>query len=102
MPLTVRYPNGARVTYNRADNVAYGADGCFKLLNRKGEWIALLQGSSGAIVESGLPCAVTGPGESDDVRLKYVLENLRRMDLTLLRELKAALTEFNATTHCWG
>ncbi len=102
MSLTVRYPNGATVTYNKAHKIAYRPDGHFEVLDTKGHWVASIQGSSGAIVEAGLPCAITGPGESDRSRLRYVLENLRHMDEVLLRQLKAALKDFDARTYSWG
>lgn len=101
--IRVRYPNGLVVTYNRAGFLRHG-DGGWHLYtdNTASNWVASIQPSSGAIIESHRPCSIHTEGRvpADQVR---ALLNDRLEDLPdhLLADLKSRLQDFDARRRCW-
>lgn len=60
--LTVRFPTGVALTYNDAHDVEYNTfSKRFQLLNKKGEWVAVLTESTGCIIEADAPCSIKIP-----------------------------------------
>jgi len=95
MSLTVRYPNGTSVDYNTAVKMTYRSDGVFELLDGNGNWIASIQGSSGAIVERYWPCVIRDGLDSAARRFADNPERLRDVDWNVLADIKRALRSFH-------
>lgn len=59
--LTVRYPNGQAIQYNNANYLRYSTS-AYEIYNgdpdKSGKWIASIQLSAGAIVETTCPCKI--------------------------------------------
>lgn len=107
--LTVRFPNGQKLTYNDAHYVS--RDETFWDLysdSEKTHWIASIQGSAGGIVESEKPCRV----ENENIGLterrafeivEAVLSEGRHGERcgSLTAKIKRHLRHFNTKTWRW-
>ena len=116
MSLTVRYPNGQAITYNRANVLRYGPH-CWQLYYKdaagRETWIASVQPSAGAVIESEPACRVENPlhGQGDPVSrwgpltpqaaVNFLLEHLDQLDRRRLSELKRVLRAFDARGGHW-
>jgi hypothetical protein len=106
MSLTVRYPNGQAITYNRANYLTYHEDR-WNLHYRDAQgtthWIASVQASAGAIVEAEPACEVANPllGLTPQAAVTYLLTHLAAVHPDDLGDLKRALSHFDARRGVW-
>ncbi len=72
MSLTVRFPSGLAITYNKANYFNHGEHiwHLYEFDNLKG-WVASISTASGAIIEGSTPCRVEKP----DAPLAEALRN---------------------------
>jgi hypothetical protein len=104
--LTVRFPDGTAVQYNRANRVHYintqGGMLCMRLVYKAGDaehWIADVIGN--CIIESESACSITNPIKDSRSMLRFVIDNIRSFDSYPLSELKRKLRKFNSQYQCW-
>jgi hypothetical protein len=103
MAVTVRFPSGQAVRYNEAKWVVWEGEGAaFYAGEDKKRFIARVLPGSGAIVEFQSPCDVSNPLVNREDMARLVVNSIREItNRTLLRELKCALQDFNATKYEW-
>src|SRR5688500_18794169 len=103
---TVRYPTGLAVTYNRAGYLVYLANGGFELYKRQdGPWVVTIQAGAGAAVESQRACRSEFEAMTVEKAARYLAERpeeLKALPIYIARDLKRALTAFNAKTGSWS
>ena len=101
--LRVRFPSGMVVTYNSADAVKHYEQDTYLLTKGGGSWVALIQASSGAIIEAVSPCSVVGPSMSTVDMVNHVVSLCLQRGLSALDliALKRAVRDFNAKTGRW-
>ena len=99
--MTVRFPNGQAVTYNRAHYLSYSKNGNWELYTEYGgDWIASIQKSAGAILETEAPCSIENPQihMTVGVALRMVTRMLENGTCPGAEavQMKAALRNFDA------
>lgn len=101
MSLSVRFPNGNTVIYNSANQLYHEESGwhLFSGLKEKGgNWIAAIQVSAGAIIETASPCKISSSLEDAIRQVNDALKSQQINDAGgLLRKTKRLLRKFNAT-----
>ena len=104
--MTVRFPNGQAVTYNRADYLDYSGDNWELYTEKDGEWIASIQVSAGAIIEVEPPCKIENPtiAMTEGTALRMVARMLKDGTCPGAEavEMKAALRGFDARSWAWS
>ena len=104
---TVRFPNGQAVTYNRANYLSWSNDGDWELYTEDdGDWIASIQKSAGAILETETPCTIDNPtiAMTEGVALRMVMQMLENGTCPggEAVRMKAALRNFDARSRTWA
>ena len=105
----VRFPSGVSITYNTAQFLRYRDDQRRWILytsdpDKPGaEWVASIQPSSGAIVESIHACTVENPAANPtgNGAVGLLIENIRSVTSWNLKRLKVVLRDFNMRTMSW-
>ncbi len=105
--MTVRFPNGQAVTYNRAGYLSYKDDSEWELYTENGgDWIASIQKSAGAILETEAPCSIENPtiAMTEGAALRMVARMLKDGTCPGAEavEMKAALRNFDARSRTWS
>jgi hypothetical protein len=83
MSLKIVYPDGSWRVYNDA-NFLYTSDTSWSLYTKQaGQWVASIQVSAGAVVETRDPCSASMPSD----RAESMLEELKgaRLEIGVLR-----------------
>ena len=101
--LTVRFPDGTAVVYNRANSFRqneYGWDLYTADTAKDGQWVASISLASGCIVEGMRPCRVSRKFDTTEQMIDHLVMNARRIckwpEMQKLAELKAVLRDFDA------
>jgi len=99
--VTVRYPNGFSIQYNDASDSHVFDNGSVNIIrvdqNNKRWIVAQLAAGSGAIVEFTKPCRMYSALEPADAeQFDAFMRVLRQFPHNKLKELKKALTKFDA------
>lgn len=104
----VRYPTGLAVTYNTAAYLRYVTGGCelyTKNPDAGGTWVATIQASAGASIEAVRACRAEFAAMTVEKAARYLAEHpdeLKTLPAYVARDLKRALTAFNAKTGSWS
>lgn len=101
MAITVRFPNGQAVTYNRANFIVWARDVATLQVGKDGACIAFVPYSAGAIFEFENPCHVANPLVDGRDQVDLLIRDIRRIDGTQAKQLKQALAAFNCHTYRW-
>ncbi len=105
--LTVRFPDGQALQYNRANTIDKTAFG-WRLYERRDSegkfhgWVADVPGS--CMIEPRPACRVYNPLTQTGDMIGWLLDNMRGLswsELGKLAELKMALKDFNAQRRTW-
>jgi hypothetical protein len=105
--IRVRFPNGQCIRYNDATTHRVGADGTVEILREAEDrtyWVAIIPKATPCLLEYMTPCAVENPIRPEmkaESCLAEVMVHLRTLPGYRLRDLKNALRDFNARSHCW-
>lgn len=105
---TVRFPEGAAITYRDATFLRY-TEHSFELYSKDpekgGVWIASIPVATQCVIETanGRPGDVHNPllNNSLYAAADRVIDYLRELDYWRLKRLKAGLADFNAKTGDW-
>ena len=101
--ITVRFPTGLAVTYNKANFLSWGSINWEIRESKDGKWIASIPAGTNCIVEVVYPCKVenTNQVQSLDSAALLVRMELKRLRVEDLRALKYSLENFNRQTGKW-
>lgn len=100
MAVTVRFPNGQAIRYNRVNDWDLIANGSVHLKSPDGI-VARLSPSFSGVIEWNSPCDVSNPLTSKKDAAKLVLESIREIPDVYLKDLKHALDGFDGRRCCW-
>lgn len=104
--ITVRYPSGVAITYNRARFLTRGPSGWNLYTKEEGEWICSIQESAGVIVEAQAPCRIENPAvdlpeSRAEEMVAAMYEEGRHTSGDQAARVKRALRAFNMQTWKW-
>ena len=101
--ITVRSPSGFSIQFNDATHVVRNSGHSDLLTQRDGAWIA--QVPNDWVIEVRRPCRVYRAGQDPAETIAALLEEIEQqrhaLPIVKLRDLKRALTRFNARTGRW-
>ncbi len=109
--MTVRFPNGHAVTYKRAGYLDNRGPGWELYTGEGGDWIASIQESAGAMIETTSPSKVENPtmtiGLTDAEAMEMVVRMLENHTCPAgagedTARMKAALRSFDARSWEWN
>ena len=106
--LTVRFPNGQKLMFNKANYLTRG-ESYWDLYSdeKKTRWVASIQGNAGVIVEADNPCRVENPmvglteRRAFEIVEKALSEHRCNGSCGLTEQIKRHLQHFNMRTWEW-
>lgn len=106
--LTIRYPNGQSLTYNKATFLSYTTITWELYTEENGKWIASIQPSAGIIIETQRPDKIDNPIKNitNIDSLQRVLRLCEIKDMTIdekdiLNDIKKELKKFDGRIKEW-